>query len=495
VSQPFQLLDEDGNELLADEGWTVSDPTLVQLRVEAGHANLTAVKAGNVTLRHESGAETKEIRIHDGKPPMPYESRWILRPIDGEFVHALWASGTWFGSIGNAGEETENPAAYYYEDRGGQRTHIRAIRQDGLQAWQWPNSSTGEVPHMLCGDFYSGVLAYVGDKENRTLISLTAQGRQRWRAAVPGFPGHNVNVALTGDVLLVEESPDFSGARVVVLHGRTGAEKLNFAVQPSREILRNIEMRSGKPVCSPGVESSRNLPASYSDVMTNGIVSPNVTTVAYSELSVVADGGNCEPGAVLPLDHIRVRAAQRLMMFDLTDELTPSSSVLEEHVAEGDAATVVLEVAEPTGDIIVGETGTGNFLAVRKARRRWPALRPEGAEYFQYRVTDNRSVKYRFPVKASSSKLLSTMLLGDNNAVGYVTRGNTLVAFDTETAKELWRWKSENANIQAIAALKDDAVIVRDGKTYTIVKSGKTKDQRDPEFMLFVMKFMPVVSE
>ena len=105
VSQRFQLLDARGNELLSNEGWTVSDPTMAELSVEGGHAILLARQIGNVTLRHESGAETKEIRIHDRKPPMPVESRWILQAIDGEFVRALWASGSWFGRIDGSDEE------------------------------------------------------------------------------------------------------------------------------------------------------------------------------------------------------------------------------------------------------------------------------------------------------------------------------------------------------------------------------------------------------
>ena len=492
VSQRFQLLDAAGNELASNEGWTVSDPTMAELSVEGGHATLLALKVGNVTLRHESGAETKEIRIHDRKPPMPVESRWILQPIDGEFVHALWASGSWFGRIdgADADEEKEESAAYFYEDRGRQSSHIRAIREDGLQAWQWP-TGTEEVPHMLCGDFYSGVLAYVGDKQNRMLISITANGRERWRVSVPGFPGRNVNVGLTGDVLLVEENSDSAGARVVVLNGRTGAEKVNFALPPSREIVRNMELRNGKAVCAPEAERFRNLPASYSDVMTNAIVSPNVTTLAYSELSVVADAGKCEAGAILPLDRIHLKVAQRLMIWDLTDEQGTKFYTVEEHVAEGDALSLVFESSEPTGDIIVGETGTGNFLAVKQARMHWPTLAYDNVGYFQYRVTDDRTVKYRFPVKVRQARLTSTMLLGDNNTIGYVTRGNDLVAFDTDTAKELWRWKSDNTDVSACAALKGDAVIVREGKTFAVIRSGKLEDHRDPDFMLFVMKFLP----
>jgi hypothetical protein len=84
------------------------------------------------------------------------------------------------------------------------------------------------------------------------------------------------------------------------------------------------------------------------------------------------------------------------------------------------------------------------------------------------------------------------MLLGGSNTIGYVTRGNELVAFDTNSAKELWRWESDNSDIDACVALKDDAVIVREGKTFSIIRSGKLEEHRDPDFMLFVMKFMPI---
>src|SRR5580704_12080055 len=62
----------------------------------------------------------------------------------------------------------------------------------------------------------------------------------------------------------------------------------------------NLRRSRAKAMCSPETESSTNLLAHYSDIMTNAIVSPNVTSLAYSELSVVADGGKCEPGANLP---------------------------------------------------------------------------------------------------------------------------------------------------------------------------------------------------
>src|SRR6266700_3720919 len=51
VSHRFQLLDAGGDELPSNEGGTVSDPTMVELRVESGHAVLLARKVGSITLR------------------------------------------------------------------------------------------------------------------------------------------------------------------------------------------------------------------------------------------------------------------------------------------------------------------------------------------------------------------------------------------------------------------------------------------------------------
>jgi hypothetical protein len=138
VSQRFQLLDAAGNELPSNEGWTVSDPTMAELSVEGGHAILLPRKVGNVTLRHESGAETKEIRIHDRKPTMPVESRWILQPIDGEFVRALWASGSWFGRIDDGSDEKkEESTAYFYEDRG-RKSRLGRLVSQSSQGERYP---------------------------------------------------------------------------------------------------------------------------------------------------------------------------------------------------------------------------------------------------------------------------------------------------------------------------------------------------------------------
>src|SRR4029077_5489893 len=105
--QSFQLLKADGSEGVPGD-WVLSDPNVAELKVEGNHVVVTAKTVGHVTLSNSSGAQSSELVIHDGNPPMPSESRWILQPIDGQFTHALWASSTWGGSMAGADSVDEN---------------------------------------------------------------------------------------------------------------------------------------------------------------------------------------------------------------------------------------------------------------------------------------------------------------------------------------------------------------------------------------------------
>lgn len=133
-SQSFQLLQSDGNEV-ASSDWVLSDPNIAEIRIEGSHAIVTAKTTGQVTLSNGSGARAAELQVHDGAPPMPSESKWILQPINGRFVEAIWATSTWGGTAPNPDPVGENAPSYFYEDSGPSGTRIRAIREDGLQVW------------------------------------------------------------------------------------------------------------------------------------------------------------------------------------------------------------------------------------------------------------------------------------------------------------------------------------------------------------------------
>jgi outer membrane protein assembly factor BamB len=488
VGQPqtFQLLGSDGNEQTA-AGWALSDSDVAELRIEEGRAIVTGKAPGVVKLMVSTGAKEAEITVHDGKPPMPSDSRWILQPIDGQFVKAFWASGTWGGSAPDPDQLEDSHAAYFYNDKGPSSSHIRAVGEDGLQVWQWPAHRSSEAPRMICGDVYGGVLVQIGEQDKRVLVDIDANGTERWRASVRGFTGRDFVFTREGVLYIVEDDSHATGARILGLDGRTGQQKFSLALPGSSEIMRNVTVQNNRLICSPGADTSTPLPVRHSKMMGNVEL---VVNVAYSEFNMVADGGKCIPNSVLDPAMVHVKVTQQLVMLELYENMSSASKVVETNTTEGNAVATWIQATVPTGDIIVGEQGTGNFLAVRRTRQQWRGTGPGTIEEFQYRITDERRVKYRVPVPLSPIGYPSSMLLGENNS-GYTTRGNTVIAFDTETGREKWRWESKKSNVLACIALAGDAVLVREGDEYTTLKDGKVENHRAEAYMLFVAKFRP----
>jgi hypothetical protein len=483
-SQTFQLLGTDGNEVLSRE-WNVSDPEIAEIMTQHGHAVVTGKAPGVVMLFNASGVPAAEIHVHAAGPGLPNDNRWILHPLDGQFVHALWASGTWGGSAPDADAMDDNHPSYFYQDWGTESSHVRAIRDDGLQVWQWPRQASNEMPRMICGDIYGGALVFVGEPGKRVLVDLNARGRERWRTSVPGFDGKSFSFAMTGTLYIVENSADGTTARIVALDAKTGQQQLSIDLTSSQETLHNLSWRNGSLICSPGSDTSTPLPLHHSKMMSN---TAGVANLAYSEYNVIADGGNCKAGSMVDIGTLLVKATTRLMMIDISSELTTVRTPVVTFTASGPAGSTWIQTAIPTGDIIVGEVGTGNFLAVRETRQLWHGAAPGTISEFQYRINDDRTVKYRVPVPVSPEGVSTSMLLGEN--FGYTTRGTVVIAFELQEGREVWRWEGTE-NLSACIAVKGDKVLVREGDGYTIVGDGRVDDRRAEDFMLFVQKFRP----
>lgn len=483
-SQTFQLLNTDGTEQKAQD-WSISAPEVVGLEVEQGHAIVTGRSVGVATLFNGSGAPAAEIHVHDGAPPMPADARWILRPIDGAFVHALWASGTWGGSTVDADLLEKNHPSYFYQDWGMDSAHVRAISDNGLQVWQWPATRSSEVPRMICGDTYGGVLVYEGDQAKRVLVDLDALGRERWRVAAPGFDGRSFTYTMIGILYIVEEDADGNGGRIVGLDAKTGKQKFLLELPRSQDTLHNLATENGKVFCAPGVENTTPLPLRHSKMMSN---TQNVADLAYSEYHFVANGGSCKAGSPADLRSVSIKVTQRLVMVDIKADLTSTSTTIEGFAEEGPASDTWVDAVGPTGDIIVGEKGTGNFLAVRRTHQLWRPTGPGTIAEFQYRITDDRKVSYRVPVPVSPLGFPTSMLLGEN--FGYTTRGPVVIAFELDSGHEAWRYEGTDYLLACIA-LKGDQVLVHEGDGYTIVADGRAIDHRTEEYMFFVAKFRP----
>lgn len=206
----------------------------------------------------------------------------------------------------------------------------------------------------------------------------------------------------------------------------------------------------------------------------------------YSESSLTVDVKRCIPETVVNPQEVTVSASQRLVALDVGPDLSYSVHVLEENAANGSVATTQITSSVPTGDIIPGEDAVGTFVAIRRTTRRWGARASAPAEEFQYRITGEYQVKYRFHVPISPN-VHTVMLLGEHN-FGFTARGRTVIAFDTSSAHERWRWEASNSDATPYMALADDSLVVRDGKHYKIIKDGRVQSQLDDNYMPFVEK-------
>jgi hypothetical protein len=460
-SQAFQLLGRDGQEISASN-WTVSDPNIADLQVDGAHAILTSKAKGHVALRSGDGFQAEIDAVDpeaiEGWPPT--HAKWTLQPIDGEFTSVLWATGAWGGSATDADPATENDPAYFYEDHGARGSHLRAIARNGLQVWQWPADETAPALHLICGDIYN--------------------------IPAPGFGGKEFAYNMSGALYFVEQESDATSVHLIGVDARTGSQLFSFALPASFERDRNFTVRNGKLICSPGADASTPVPIHYSHMMSDF---DNVSHLIYTEFTLTADASRCTPGSTLDAAKIQIDAEQKLAAAQVYENHAVSTHVFEENKARGAAHTVLLKSAVPTGDITFDEGGgVATFFAVRTTAQRWRENRSAKIENFQYRITADAGVTYRFPVPGNGQH---NIMILDRQGPGVVTFGNTVTAFEPETGRELWRWQSKNADLVPYEALQDGAVAIRDGDKYTVLKDGKVQTQLDETYVRFVKMFRP----
>ena len=486
-SQTFQLLGRDGQEVDASN-WTVSDPDIADLQVDGAHVILTSKAKGHVVLRSGYGVHA-EIDVVDpesveGWPPT--HAKWTLQPIDGEFVTVLWATGAWGGSAPDSDPAKENDPAYFYEDYAASGSHLRAIGTNGLQVWQWPADETAPALDLICGDIYNGVLLRLGEGASTTLLDLDSNGQERWRIPAPGFSGREFAYNMSGALYFVEQENDSTFVHLIGVDAHTGSQLFSFALPPSFERDLNFTIRNGKLICAPGADASTPVPIHYSHMMSDF---DNVSHLIYTEFTLTADAGQCKPGSTIDAGKIEIDALQKVAVAHVYENHAVSTHVLEENKARGAASTALLKSAVPTGDITFDEAGgVATFFAVRTTTQRWHDSGSARIDNFQYRITADAGVTYRFPVPGNGEH--NVMILG-REGPGVATCGNTVTAFDPETGRELWRWQSKNTDVVPYEALQDGAVAIRDGDKYTVLKDGKVQTQLDETYVRFVKMFRP----
>jgi hypothetical protein len=124
-----------------------------------------------------------------------------------------------------------------------------------------------------------------------------------------------------------------------------------------------------------------------------------------STTEYLADAGRCTPGSTLDAAKIQIDALEKLAAAQVYENHAVSTHVFEENKAHGAASTVLLKSAVPTGDITFDEGGgVATFFAVRTTTQRWRENSSAKIENFQYRITADAGVTYRFPVPGNAAQ-------------------------------------------------------------------------------------------
>ncbi len=468
LTQPFQLLDMNGRAVPSDE-WSLSDPTVADLTVEDGRARLTGRRDGVVTLVNGRGARSDAIRVRPRAPEFT-TARWLLRPVDGRFTKVLGAAAT-----------------YFYEDRGRASAHIRAIRKDGLQAWQWPPPLAGGQPTLLATDAAGGVLLRVATREHRELVSLDDEGRERWRMSAPGVPPAGIAHTSRGAALYVSDAGP--PQRLIALDGPAGRQTAALLLDGGQTVHRGFRVHAGGFVCDPSYVKRDALPLHATPVVANARGGANV---AYAEWSIVADAGACAAGARVAPSDIRVHTQQQLVLLDVDPGFAVTRHILDASTndANGGERSVVMQAPMPA--LLAGSAG--HLLAVRRLSRDWVSGEARPLGEFVLRLSgDARHIVYRVPLPAAREAAPVSLLSSDGHRAVYAARGQTVLSFDADSGRERWRWMSPRGPVDAVLALEDDALIVRNGAVYTTLDGGQVRSDVDEAHMLFVLRHLPEV--
>ncbi len=469
----FQLLDSDGIEV-KDAKWSLETPGAGSLVVKDGRAVVHFALPGQILLKGSAnGFSDAAVAIVGTQTVQVPTGRWAFRSINGRLREVIQAV-----------PNTEGPS-YFYEDSGENRAQIRAVDDQGLQSWIWPPAGSRESPSIVCGDNSGGVVLSTGEMESKVLIDVDLHGREAWRLPAPRFDDDAFTFTQINRMYFIEDDADHKSARIIGLDATNGTQQLAQELPVSRQLLKNLTRRGKNLVCKPYTERVELLPLRRSGMFSD---TESVAHAAVSDLEIVADGGDCVPNSIVGAKDVHLTYSQKLILFRLHDDGQVTSTVVERNRGEGSAADLFLTLTFPTGDIIPDHTGTGNFIAIRRTTQHWLHKGPTVTQEFEYRFTSDGQLKLRVPMPEDFSTKRTVMVLGEND-IGFTTRNKTLIAFNTETGAEKWRWEGPKRPVEIQMALADGGVIVRNNGDYFEVKDGKITTRYSDEHFLFVERW------
>ena len=243
---------------------------------------------------------------------------------------------------------------------------------------------------------------------------------------------------------------DGADVRLDAIDSQTGDVKFELTVPASRQQLVNLKRRGTESVCSPGTASPK--------VEIGVVNNDGFAYLAFSQKDQTLSTGACRPGSVVEPREVTVSYSDRMVLWQIRPDGTHRDTVFEETAGTHSLAQP-LPAATPAGAIIPDGLG-GVLLAVRRSENVFGGKTPRLPKELVDRLDGEGKLAYKLSLPEFEGPLHDEMVLGEKN-LGFATRGGTLIAFDVELGKELWRWQSSSPEIEAFAALADGSCLVQ----------------------------------
>ena len=443
ADRPLQVLDDSAQELRGAE-WSVDDSALADIREEDGRAVVHAKAAGTVRICATLHGERRfrEIKIWPQDQPPP----------EGTTTWGTHSIGRDLGDI-SAVPMPDGPGIFSLEQTASGKTYLRGVRDDGIQIWNWLMPEMTRDVDLVCGDWLGGALISANRSDSYTLYTVGNDGKLRWQHTLSGIrKAHAYNREHLMNVL--SQSPDGVAATVTALDQTTGEKQFELKIPASHEQLTNVT-RSGTQILCALNASTSPVPILASRLFVN---IDDFAYVAFAEHESTLTAPACTPGAAIPARDVSVASADSVVLWQIHPDGTYRSTIADESKGVRPLSMPV-STASPTGGIIPDDSG-GVLLSVSKSAPSRGKDAPGSTEEYVYRLNQDGDFVYKFLLPKYAGKRQDEMLLGEQNVLAFATRGGTLVAFNVQDGKEVWRWESPQ-EIEVFAALANGHCLVQ----------------------------------
>jgi outer membrane protein assembly factor BamB len=452
----LQLLDESAQEIHGAE-WSVDDLAVADVREENGRAVVHAKAPGTVRIGATLNGEkrSREIKIWPQDQPMPMgTTTWGTHPIGREI-----------GDI-SAVPTPDGPSIFSLEQTANGKTYLRGVRDDGIQIWNWLMPETTRDVDLVCGDWLGGALISANRSDSYTLYTVGNDGKLRWQHTLSGIrKAHAYNREHVMNVL--SQSADGFAATVSGLDQATGEKKFDLTIPASHEQLTNLRRSGTQLLCAPDSSTSPvRILASRLFVNID-----DFAYVAFTEHKSTLTTPTCKPGAAVAARDVSVARDDKVVLWQIHPDGTYRSTIVEESKGTR-ALSEPVSIASPTGGIIPDDSG-GVLLSIRKSAVSTGNDVTRSTDEFVYRLNYDGDFVYKLLLPRYDGKLHDEMVLGQENVVAFATRGGTLVAFNVQDGKEVWRWDAAQ-EIEVFAALANGDCLVQTPTAVVDVENSTT---------------------